>query len=373
MGKNLKPKILLEGHYDHKRLKIWKDGLKIWRQKDLLAVQLAEYYEITTPGKSSRPGFARLDKDYTNKEGATSELAGDWIYFPWNGLCIHNIDAQRFHELRTNRNRNIINQDEQQKLANTKVAVAGLSVGLAIASGLAYTGISDSLSLADFDILSTTNLNRVCYGIGDIGENKLDLASKYIYELNPYADIKGFGRLDSDNLDQFFAGAKVVFDEIDDFEMKVRLRLKAKELKIPLLMITSLGDRVLIDVERYDATPQPELFNGLLGVDPNEILSSEIGEPEKIKYAMQTVGVSNIPTRALLSLGEINKTLVGRPQLYSTVAINGGIGPYLVRQLVNRNEPKSGRYKLDLNEAVGLSDPDLETRETIIAELRKFM
>lgn len=62
------------------------------------------------------------------------------------------------------------------------------------------------------------------------------------------------------------------------------------------------------------------------------------------------VGKENIPTRALQSVREINKTLVGRPQLSSTVAISGALASYLSRRIILGKKLPSGRKRISLNE-----------------------
>jgi molybdopterin/thiamine biosynthesis adenylyltransferase len=46
--------------------------------------------------------------------------------------------------------------------------------------------------------------------------------------------------LDDDSVDAFVAGSDIVFDEVDDFRIEVKLRLATRTQRKPLLMATNL-------------------------------------------------------------------------------------------------------------------------------------
>ncbi len=345
---NQRPIVLLPGKYsayDVERLK----KQKIWREVDIYKNQLQELLEIRYPSNNA----SERDKKNLGMNGVLSPIDA-WVYYPWSGILLHCVGPNELFELRTNRNKNLITSEEQTKLHNTVIGVAGMSVGAGIAIGAVYSGIAKNLKLADFDELETANLNRVRESLPNIGLAKVDLASQSIWELDPFSQIQTFPKgLNKDNIDEFFndPSLSIIIDEIDDFKMKVLLRIKAKQNKLPLLMFTSLGDNILVDIERYDLSPQPEIFNGAIGNVADNILKNEYISPEDIKrYAVQIVGVKYIPTRALETLIHIGKTLVGRPQLYSTIAVDSGLAAYLIRQILLGSDIKSDRYFIKFSE-----------------------
>lgn len=370
MGQKIEPPIILEG-LSEEQLTEFKSSHKIWQIRDIHDQQLRDLFEITHPSERLTGDFADRQQGFVVEHSGVN--AGVWVYFPWSGEFVHMVGEQDYYKLRTNRNRNLIKDSEQQKLDNFSAAVAGMSVGGGIALGLVYSGISNQVRLADFDLLETPNLNRVRAKVSSLGQPKINVMAEQIYEINPFAVIDVYADgIGKENVSEFLAApVRVVFDEIDDFEMKIRLRHEAKAKGIAVIMLTSLGDSVLIDVERYDLDQDIQIFNGMLGDLPDEILTGSIGEREKIKYAMQLVGVENIPTRALASLLEINQTLVGRPQLYSTIAIDGGLAAYLVKQIALGVDLPSGRTRLSLDKALGLQglgEGDA-SREEILTQL----
>jgi molybdopterin/thiamine biosynthesis adenylyltransferase len=360
----MKPAILAPGKFTAADLDQLRKASKIWRAVDIHDSQLKELAEITHPGNQE----AQAELISQHEKGDT---AGAWVYYPWSGTLLHCLGGEDIFKIRTNRNKNLITEEEQRKLAASSVAVAGMSVGSGIALASVYSGMSRSLKIADFDVLETANLNRLRASLTDIGTAKSELAARRVYELDPFADVQIFDQgIDESNIDNFFENTAIVVDEIDDFKMKVRLRLKAKERHVPLLMFTSLGDNILVDVERYDREPELAIFNGAIGEVPEEILQKGSITPEDAKrYAVQLVGQEYVPTRAMASLPEIGKTLVGRPQLYGTITTDSGLASYLIKMILLGEDVKSGRYFIKFADLFDLDTGDLaesaERQETL--------
>ena len=350
------PHILYEGHYKHADLIQFKSAHRIWETVDIFERQLRELFEILYPAKRLLPASYRDELQAFVDQRLADGLGGNWIYYPWNGYLVHAVNSSDYLALRTNRNKNLITRDEQEKLFNACIGIAGLSIGSHFAEGLAYNGIANALKLAEFDTLETSNLNRLRSGIKDVGEPKIVLAARRIYEIHPYADLSLYpSGLTEDVLHDFLYGdpqPQLIFEAIDDFKMKVRLRLEARKARIAVIMLTNLGDNILVDVERYDLDPSLSLFNGLIGDTPEKILQSEMTDKEKVEIVMDIVGREYIPTRALQTLYEINRTLVGRPQLYSTVTIGGGLASYLARRFLLGKPLPSGRQYLSFDQAL---------------------
>lgn len=349
------PVILKEDEYDKESLAFFKKKQRTWKTVDIYLQQMHELFEISYPNKTTRQltfeEYCRIKK--------CDELRGNWVYYPWSGILLHTLCSEDLFILRTNRNKNLITADEQKKLYDLTIAIIGLSVGNGIALTLTYSGISKTLKLADNDKLETANLNRVRASLKHVGLAKTEIAAQQIFEIDPFATPLLFEKgITDNNLEKLFGNPKpkIIFDEMDDFQMKIKLRIKARQKKVPVIMLTTLGDRILIDIERYDLNNNIQLFNGIIGNTPEEILKSNIGEREKIRYAIELVGAKYIPVKALQSLFEINNTLVGRPQLASTTTIDGGLGALLVRRIVLGHEVPSGRYFFDLEKAGGFRD-----------------
>lgn len=352
----MKPLLLTETENTASDLIEFKKTHNIRIEIDNYKEQLEELFKVLNPS-------LRLSSDYESRlaefiekrsESEENRFVGTWVYYPWSEILIHILNHKEFFLVRTNRNRNIITADEQGKLAEFTTAFVGLSIGNSMALSLVYSGISEKIKIADYDTLELSNLNRIRAGLPNLGSKKTEITSQQIFEINPYAIVETLNKISNENLDEFVTGSlkpKLIFEAIDDFEIKIRLRLSARKFGIPIVMLTNLGDRLLIDVERYDQDPNLEVFNGKIGGTAQEILDKPITEADKQKYALAIVGKENVSSRVFDSVMEVNKTLVGRPQVMSTVTIGGGIAAYVARRIA-LEDLRSGRYLIDFERLI---------------------
>ena len=343
-----KPKIFPEGHYRFDEInKYIKKNRPVL--VDVYDNQLQELYEINNADKIFDKNFAENKQKFAKKMSADTS-GGSWIYFGWNNLFIHILNEKDYYKLRTNRNRNLISQNEQLKLKNARIGVVGLSIGAAFARNLVQQGIGKYLKLAEFDDLATSNLNRIFARSYEIGQPKLGLIAKQIYEIDPYWNLELYPQgLDELNFNNFLMKpfeVDVILEAIDNLKIKIKLRITARQNKIPVVMFTNLGDSVMIDVERFDLNSNVDLFNGIIGDVPEKILKDEIDPKNINKYVTELVSVANTPKRALDSLALIGKELVGRPQLSSSVNISGGLASYVCRKIILKENLPSGRFIL---------------------------
>ncbi|MBT3418691.1 MAG: hypothetical protein HN726_04090 [Candidatus Magasanikbacteria bacterium] len=345
------PIIFREGSYTYQDIISFFSSHRVWSTRDIYDDQLQEYFLITHPQYKHHDTFSALFSTYKTQvlNGRIEAMCGNWVYFPWSGRMVHMVSEGMHHALRTNRNHLLITQEEQKMLLNVSIAVAGLSIGSSIISTLVHNGIGRNLRLADHDIFETTNMNRVRSRIDQVGVSKVSIVTEQLFEINPYLVIDPFSQgVDASNLVDFVRPSStyplILFEAIDDFKMKVRLRLQAKKNGVPVVMLTNLGDGILIDIERYDIDPQTKMFNGLVGDVPERILSSSCTEEDMKQFAVSLVGKEHVPQRAFLSLEQMGKTLVGRPQLMGTVTASSGIAPYIVRRMLFGPSLASGRY-----------------------------
>ncbi len=281
--------------------------------------------------------------------GVEPEQYGKWVYFPWNGSLVHLLNESEFTELRSNRNHNKITQAEQQKLQQATVGIVGLSVGNAIAITMTMEGTYGHLVLADFDRLDLSNLNRINAGVQDLGICKATITARQIYQLNPFARLTVFRNgVNSENIDEFFTsggGIDCLIDECDDIAVKFKIRERARELGIPVVMSTS--DRGMFDIERYDLQPERFPFHGAFG-DQTPKIASDMSNEEKLKYVLPILGLEAVSARAAASMIEIEETLSTWPQLAEDVMLGGAMTTNAIRRLVLGQPLESGRFYLDL-------------------------
>ncbi|MFD3746577.1 Rv1355c family protein [Nocardia sp. NPDC058633] len=279
-----------------------------------------------------------------------------WVYYPWRRALVAILGPAAFSAIRSDRNRNKLTRDEQQRLGQLTVGVVGQSVGHAVAYTLALEGACGLLRLADFDTIELSNLNRVPGGLFDVGVNKSVVTARRIAELDPFVPVEIWpaGVL-ADTVDQFLDGLSVVVEECDSLDIKFAVREAARRHRIPLLMETS--DRGLFDVERYDLEPDREPFHGLLGATTGEQLTG-LDTKAKAPHVMRILDPGQLSSRMAASLAEIGETITTWPQLGSDVQLGAAIVAAAVRRIGLGAKLSSGRTRIDLEVALdSLAEP----------------
>jgi hypothetical protein len=280
--------------------------------------------------------------------GRPSWQLGTWVYYPWSGQLVHVLDEERFGALRTIRNKELISAEEQAAYAGINVGCAGMSVGSSGAVALVLQGGSHQIKLADGAVISGSNLNRIRTGISSVGLEKSLVIARQLYEMNPYISVDRLGKpVTVDSIQDFFDAPwplNIVIDEIDDLEVKIRLRVEARKRGLPVLMATDLGDDVMLDVERYDLNPNLPLFHGLAGDIETVLDRTDMTQRQWLKYATQIIGTKNVPLRMQQSLLLVGTKLPTQPQLGGTAMMAGSVLAYAVRMLATNQPLKNGRH-----------------------------
>ena len=235
-------------------------------------------------------------------------------------------------------------------------------------------GASRIIKLADPDEISGSNLNRIRYDYTKVGVNKCDLAEQFVYQVNPYAEVFSYSNgIIPENIHEFLAGPPkldVLVEELDNLEMKIRLRLEARKLGIPVIMATDNGDNVIVDIERYDLDPNLKLFNGVAG----DLTLEEFQKfpPQELpRLATKIAGAGVVVPKMLSSLMEVGKTLYSWPQLGDAATLSGVAIAYVVKRMAIGEKLKSGKLEVNLD---AVFDPDYEKdHDKREEEKRKFL
>lgn len=293
-----------------------------------------------------------LDQHYGKKEPWT---LGSWVYFPWKQQLVHILAQEDFEVLRTIRNRDLITAEEQKKLFDFETVAFGMSVGSAGALALGISGISRRMKLVDGAVISGSNLNRILTGVSSVGLNKSVVIGRQLYEMNPYMEVIHYDKVDNENIGDIFDNpwpVKLAIDEIDDIEMKVRIRFEARKRKIPVVMATELGDTMILDVERFDHEPNRALFHDAVpGIE--KLLDSPVENyREWTKHAVRIIDPKNMPLKMQKSLLKIGTTIVTHPQLGSTVMATGGVLAFAAKSIALGHDLKSGRYVISMEHSL---------------------
>jgi len=114
----------------------------------------------------------------------------------------------------------------------------------------------------------------------------------------------------------------------------------------PLIMVTDIAERSLVDVERCDlgyARP----FNGRVkGITFNNLAEGALASTDEQRLGMKIVGPRNVNVRMLTSALRVHNELAGMPQLASAASTGTVLADVVARALLVQDPLRSGSYVL---------------------------
>lgn len=336
---------------------------------DTIDAQLADLIKCRHPS-SNFSNEELAARTAAHLAGTPAHDYGLWVYFPWSRRMVHLLPPKEFAEVRSDRNRNKITRAEQVRVGRLIIALAGLSVGNAIATTLALEGVFGELRMADFDTLDLSNMNRIRCAVHHIGINKAVIAARQIFEQNPYANLVLFtDGVTAENMEEFLNGADMCLDECDSLFIKIKLREEARARKIPVVMETS--DRGMLDIERFDLEPDRPILHGLLG-DLTAEKVALLPPPARLTLILNILGIETISPRLAASMLELGRSVRGISQLGSDVTLGGATTTAVVRRFGLGLPLQSGRMFTDMSSMLAeIQSPTLPMGETPEMKLRQ--
>lgn len=170
------------------------------------------------------------------------------------------------------RNIGIFTQEEQERIKNAKVAIAGVGGdGGLIAETLARAGIG-KIKIADPATFEVSNINRqngCC--IDTLGKNKAEVIESVITRINPLCEVEVFNDgVHENNVSAFIDGSDIVIDESEftDHRVAVMIAREARRQSIPLVTGLNVGFGALM----FSFPPEGILFEKYLGLSENSSL-----------------------------------------------------------------------------------------------------
>ena len=174
------------------------------------------------------------------------------------------MDREQFLRAAFSRNLGLIAEDEQNLLAEARIAVAGAGgVGGLHVLTLARLGVG-KFRVADFDTFDAVNINRQFGAMtSTIGKHKAEVIAEMTRDINPYAEVDVFpDGVTLDNLDAFLSDVQVYVDGIDFFEIEIRRAVfkRCRELGIYALTAAPLGFGATLQVFAPDGMSFDDYF-----------------------------------------------------------------------------------------------------------------
>ena len=165
----------------------------------------------------------------------------------------------------------------RQRLDHFVVGVVGASVGGNLVEGVARELRPRRIKVADPDWVELNNLNRFergsLFSLGRSRSARMDMKNAfdmprinkaeyvaYTQQLvDPYSEWFVYPEgLDQENLDRFLMGKgddepklDFVIEEADDLPLKMQVRERCRELKIPVLMLTDFGHAAIAHLQDF--------------------------------------------------------------------------------------------------------------------------
>ncbi len=125
------------------------------------------------------------------------------------------IDKDAFAKEHHSRNLGLLSEEEQQKISNTTLLIAGCGVGSQIALSAIRMGFENFI-IVDGDKVELSNNNRQGYSWRDVNRYKVDALAHKMKAINPHAKIKKYPVfLDPYNVAKIARKADLIIDAID--------------------------------------------------------------------------------------------------------------------------------------------------------------
>jgi hypothetical protein len=143
---------------------------------------------------------------------------------------------------------------------------------------------------------------------------------------------------------------------MDSLYLKIRVRILARKLKIPVVMATDNGDGILIDIERFDLEPHRPIFHGEIPEKDLLRIPENISRKDAAKVIVGLVGPKNVAVTMKASLKELGKTLYTWPQLGTAAILAGCTATYVARKIICGERIKQGKQIISFDDILLLRE-----------------
>jgi molybdopterin/thiamine biosynthesis adenylyltransferase len=234
------------------------------------------------------------------------------------------------YETAFSRNIGWLTADEQQRLRQKRVAIAGMGgVGGFHLLTLARLGV-EKFNIADLDTFELANFNRQAGAVmSTLDRPKVEVLAEMARDINPECDIQTFPHgVSTENMRPFFQGVDLYVDGLDFFAFEVRGNVfrHCAEQGIPAVTVAPLGmsaallnflpDGVSFE-EYFQLAGRPELEKAvrfLVGLAPNALHRHYLADRSRVNLAARR-GPSTVMACSLcagIAGVEALKILLGR-------------------------------------------------------------
>lgn len=198
------------------------------------------------------------------------------------------IEKAVFHKEHHSRNLGLLSEEDQEKISNTTLLIAGCGVGSQVALSAARIGF-EKFIIVDGDKVELSNNNRQGYSWRDVGHFKVDALSRKIKAINPHVHIRKYPIfVTPENADKIAKKADIIVDTIDPDAVLPILALHraARKKSIYVIQPSDLGWGAVV----YVFSPKSTSFEKMLGIKPHtplEAIDSEAAFNKTIELLIE--------------------------------------------------------------------------------------
>ncbi|PCJ57392.1 MAG: hypothetical protein COA79_16115 [Planctomycetota bacterium] len=233
----------------------------------------------------------------------------------------------------TARNIGLVSTEEQRKLKDCTIAIAGLgAVGGNYLLTLSRMGV-ENFKIADLDVFDMVNLQRQAGAfISKVGQTKVDVMAEMALDINPNINITRFTNgIQPDNIDDFLDGVDIALDGIDAFQIGPRRLLYNNAEKKGVFVVCSSPIGYTSSLFVFD--PNGMKFDKYFSIDDSMTRAEQI--------ASFLIGLTpSLTKKSVIDSNYVDFSKEKGPCLASTIAMcTGLVSCEVLRIILKRNPP----------------------------------
>lgn len=226
---------------------------------------------------------------------------------------------KEFYKLFVSRNWAFISPEEQERIKNTRVLLAGCGLGSNIGVLAVQTGFTKFV-VVDHDIVEVSNLNRQAFDRRHIGQNKALALKNILEEKSKVVEVEAYPvKITPQNVEEFVSKADIVVNTVDFDETVYTINDIAREQRKPVFFPINIG---WLHGFCLVFTPESAILEDMIG--------GRVFDDEERFFMNLLQGITNyqIPDYLLKNFNWVMKIRKekGNPQL--------GVGVYIVATVI---------------------------------------
>jgi molybdopterin-synthase adenylyltransferase len=197
-------------------------------------------------------------------------------------------DDKTYWEI-VNRQKGILNKEEQLMLKNSKITIIGCGgIGGAAIEMLARMGVG-KLRIVDKDVFDLSNINRqLMSNMKNVGRPKTEVTEYEIRSINPFLEVKSFNEeMNHKNVSKIINGSDLVVDALDNLLSRILVSRCAEKLDIPFIHGAIHGTMGQITVFTKETPTYEELFK--LPSSGNKLTDKMVAKVNKLDQEVPPV------------------------------------------------------------------------------------